>query len=167
MLQLAGDVSDPPSQKAAFTFLSKSVGVWGQPLPDGTAGEIEPGSQGVPGFERFVYENVVPTAFAVLSLPELNIKDGQVLVVRKFLFIYLWMTSNTSLQVLQEIAGLLQTIGKVRGQEAYTFFVSVFLPAQNWPTETALEFTTKIRDLDSKQFRKYFAELVRGSRSGS
>lgn len=82
MLQLAGDVSDPQSQKAAFTFLGKSVGVWGQPLPDGTAGET--GSQGVPGFERFVYENVVPTAFAVLSLPELNIKDGQVLVVRKF-----------------------------------------------------------------------------------
>ncbi|KAH9002895.1 ARM repeat-containing protein [Lactarius hatsudake] len=149
MLQLAGDVSDPQSQKAAFTFLSKSVGVWGQPLSDGATGEIEPGSQGVPGFERFIYESVVPTAFAVLSLPELNIKDGQVLVV------------------LQEIAGLLQTVGKVRGQEAFTFFVSVFLPAQNWPTETALEFTTKIRDLDSKQFRKYFAELVRASRSGS
>ncbi|KAF8256815.1 hypothetical protein EI94DRAFT_1762683 [Lactarius quietus] len=110
MLQLAGDVSDPQSQRAAFSFLSKSVGVWGQPLPD---------------------------------------RDGQVLVV------------------LQEIAGLLQTIGKVRGEEAYTFFVSVFLPAQNWPAETALEFTTKIRDLDSKQFRKYFAELVRTSRSGS
>ncbi|KAH9031084.1 ARM repeat-containing protein [Lactarius hengduanensis] len=149
MLQLAGDVSDPQSQRAAFTFLSKSVGVWGQPLSDGATGEIEPGSQGVPGFERFIYESVVPTAFAVLSLPELNIKDGQVLVV------------------LQEIAGLLQTVGKVRGQEAFTFFVSVFLPAQNWPTETALEFTTKIRDLDSKQFRKYFAELVRASRSGS
>ena len=84
MLQLAGDVSDPQSQKAAFTFLSKSVGVWGQ--LDGATGEIEPGSQGIPGFERFVYENVVPTAFAVLSLPELNIKDGQVLVVRKLLF---------------------------------------------------------------------------------
>jgi len=166
MLQLAGDVSDPQSQRAAFTFLSKSVGVWGQPLPDGNTGEIEPGSQGVPGFERFVYENVVPTAFGVLSLPELNIKDGQVLVVRKFRF-FLWMTPNVSPQVLQEIAGLLQTIGKVRGQEAYTFFVSVFLPAQNWPAETALEFTTKIRDLDSKQFRKYFAELVRTSRSGS
>jgi exportin-T len=80
---------------------------------------------------------------------------------------FLWPTSNVSPQVLQEIAGLLQIIGKVRGQEAYSFFVSVFLPAQNWPAETALEFATKIRDLDSKQFRKYFAELVRASRSGS
>jgi exportin-T len=61
----------------------------------------------------------------------------------------------------------MQTIAKVRGQEAYTFFVTVFLPSQNWPTETALEFTTRMRDLDSKQFRKYFADFVRASRSGS
>jgi hypothetical protein len=81
MLQLAGDGSDTQSQRAAFAFLSKSVSVWGQPPSDATNGEVVPGSQGVPGFERFVYENVVPTAFAVLSLPDLNIKDGQVLVV--------------------------------------------------------------------------------------
>jgi exportin-T len=82
MLQLAGDGSDTQSQKAAFTFLGKGVGVWGQPSSDATNGDIVPVSQGVPGFERFVYENVVPTAFAVLSQPELNIKDGQVTVVR-------------------------------------------------------------------------------------
>ncbi len=82
MLQLAGNSSDTQSQKAAFAFLSKSVSVWGQLPSDVPNGEIVPPSQGVPGFERFVYENVVPTAFAVLSLPDLNIKDGQVLVVR-------------------------------------------------------------------------------------
>jgi exportin-T len=84
MLQLSGDVSDSQSQRAALAFLSKSVNIWGQPLPAAANGEIVPG---VPGFERFVYENVVPTAFAVLSLPELNIKDGQVLVVRLILFL--------------------------------------------------------------------------------
>lgn len=82
MLQLASDGSDTQSQRAAFGFLSKSVGVWGRPSSDATNGEVITGSQGVPGFERFVYDNVVPTAFAVLSQPELNIKDGQVLVVR-------------------------------------------------------------------------------------
>lgn len=81
MLQLAGDGSDTQSQRAAFTFLSKSVSVWGQLPSDATNGELVPGPQGVPGFEHFVYENVVPTAFAVLSLPNLNIKDGQVIVV--------------------------------------------------------------------------------------
>ena len=81
MLQLAGDGSDTQSQRASFAFLSKSVSVWGQLPSDTTNGEIVAGSQGVPGFERFVYENVVPTAFGVLSLPDLNIKDGQVIVV--------------------------------------------------------------------------------------
>jgi exportin-T len=78
MLQLAGDTSDTQSQRVAFGFLSKSISVWGQPLSDATNGEVTPS---VPGFERFVYEGIVPTAFAVLSLPDLNIKDGQVIVV--------------------------------------------------------------------------------------
>lgn len=81
MLQLAGDASDTQSQRGAFGFLSKSVSVWGQPLSDAANGEVVPSPQGVPGFERFIYEGVVPTAFAVLSLPELNVKDGQVIVV--------------------------------------------------------------------------------------
>jgi len=81
MLQLAGDTSDTQSQRVAFGFLSKSVGIWGQPLSDVTDGEVVPSPQGVPGFERFIYEGVVPTAFAVLSQPELNVKDGQVIVV--------------------------------------------------------------------------------------
>ncbi|THH14212.1 hypothetical protein EW146_g6092 [Bondarzewia mesenterica] len=147
MLQLAGDVSDPISEKAAFIFLGRSVSVWGQPSTANGDSAVE--SRRLPGFERFVYENVVPAAFRVLSLPELNIKDGQILVV------------------LHEIANLLQIIGKTRGQEAYEFFVSVFLPAQNWPPDTAIEFTTKLRDLDNKSFRKYFSDFVRASRSGS
>ncbi len=166
MLQLSGDGSDTQSQRAAFAFLSKSVTVWGQPS-DAANGEVVPGSQGVPGFECFVYENVVPTSFAVLSLPDLNIKDGQVIVVRVTALLLLLRSLTSVFQVLQEIAGLLQTIGKVRGEEAYKFFVSVYLPAQNWPAETALEFTTRMRDLDSRQFRKYFADFVRASRSGS
>jgi exportin-T len=70
-------------------------------------------------------------------------------------------------QVLHEMANLLQAIGKVRGIEAYNYLLSVFLPAQNWPNETALEFTTKLRDLEGKNFRKYFTDVVRASRTGS
>ncbi|KAI0313753.1 ARM repeat-containing protein, partial [Amylostereum chailletii] len=141
MLQLAGDISDPLSQKAGLMFLSRSVSVWGQPASDILAGSDASATQGLPGFERFIYESVVPLAFRVLSLPDLNIKDGQVLVV------------------LHEIASLLQNIGRTRGQEAYEFFVSVYLPSQNWPADTAMDFTTKMRDLDTKQFRKYFADF--------
>jgi len=82
MMRLAGDLSDPYSQKAAFLFLTRSVGTWGQPVPGSSAngdGQLE--SEGLPGFDRFIYENVVPLAFRVLSTPEFNIKDGQVIVV--------------------------------------------------------------------------------------
>ncbi|KAF9237674.1 armadillo-type protein [Melanogaster broomeanus] len=146
MCQIAQDTSDTNSQKSAFSFFGRCVQVWGnlQPLsPGGNA----PRPQALPGFERFVYERLVPAAFAVLSSPQFNPKDGQMLMV------------------LLEIANFLQVVRKTRGTEAHEFFVTVFLPSQNWPPDTALEFTTKLRDLDNKSFRKYFSEFVRVSRS--
>ncbi|KAF5382216.1 hypothetical protein D9615_004331 [Tricholomella constricta] len=142
----AEDVSDPPSQKVALTFLNKGVCVWGQPSRDDAQSEA---ARGLPGFERFIYERLVPTAFRVPSSKDFNIKDGQMMVV------------------LHEIANLLQTVCQTRGPEAYDYFLSAFLPSQNWPPETALEFTTKLRDLDAKNFRKYFTDFVRASSSSS
>ncbi|KAI6099576.1 hypothetical protein F5141DRAFT_963807, partial [Pisolithus sp. B1] len=101
----------------------------------------------LPGFERFVYERLVPTAFAVLSSPQFNPKDGQMLMV------------------MLEIANFLQVVYSTRKTEAHEFFVSVFLPSQGWPPHTAMEFASKLRDLDNKGFRKYFTEFVRLSRS--
>ncbi|OAX43155.1 ARM repeat-containing protein [Rhizopogon vinicolor AM-OR11-026] len=141
MSRLAEDISDSSGQKSAFAFLSRCVQVWCQPAADGQA------AQGLPGFERFVYERLVPTAFVVLSSPQFNIKDGQMMVV------------------LLEIGNFLQIVCKTRGQEAQEFFLSAFLPSQGWPPDTAMEFTGKLRDLDNKAFRKYFADFVRSSRS--
>lgn len=141
MQRLVEDVQDPGSQKVAVVFLSRCVVFWGQP--------DLPANQSLPGFERFIYERLVPTAFHVPSLPNFNLKDGQVTVV------------------LHEIANLLQTICRTRGTEAYNFFLSVFLPSQNWPSETALDFTKKMRDLDGRSFRKYFTDLIRSSRAPS
>jgi exportin-T len=75
MSSLAEDISDPSGQKSAFAFLSRCVQVWCQPAADGQV------AQGLPGFERFIYERLVPTAFVVLSSPQFNIKDGQMMVV--------------------------------------------------------------------------------------
>jgi exportin-T len=82
MLELAEDVLDPQCQKVAFTFLNRSVSNWGQPVNEQVAnnGDVTSVSS-VPGYERFIYDNIVPSAFRVLSSPQLNIKDGQVLVV--------------------------------------------------------------------------------------
>ncbi|KAJ3517935.1 hypothetical protein NLJ89_g183 [Agrocybe chaxingu] len=149
MQQLAEDVLDPACEKVALTFLSRCVTVWGHPAgaPTATNGQDAGGS--LPGFERFIYERLIPTAFRVPSLPNFNFKDGQLVVV------------------LHEIANLLQTICKIRGTEAYTFFINVFLPSQNWPPDMAADFTTKLRDLDGKNFRKYFTDLIRSSRASS
>jgi exportin-T len=84
MQDLAEDILDPQSQKAAFVFLRHCVTIWGQPL-DSTSptsnGTAEPQSQGLPGFAHFIYEQLIPAVFKVPSLPQFNIKDGQALVV--------------------------------------------------------------------------------------
>lgn len=76
MLVLAEDASDPSSQKAAFVFFNKCVTCWGKPIV-----ENAPAQEGMPGFDRFIYERVVPLAFRVPSSPNFNLKDGQVIVV--------------------------------------------------------------------------------------
>lgn len=165
MLQLVEDVSDPASQKAALAFFGRCVQVWGQPV----GGQAQNGSEtgaSLPGFERFIYEQLVPTAFGVMALPNFNPKDGQMMVVRYGLLLHLRHTL-TIVQVVHEVANLLQTICKTRGPESYNYFVSVFLPSKGWPSETALDFTTKLRDLDGKAFRKYFTDLIRASRTSS
>lgn len=76
MLGLAEDTSDPSSQKAAFAFLNKCVTCWGKPIV-----ENAPDQEGLPGFDRFIYERIVPLAFRVPSSQNFNLKDGQVVVV--------------------------------------------------------------------------------------
>ena len=82
MQAIAEDLSDITSEKGAFQFLSRCVTVWAQPpAPLISNGSAQP-STGLPGFERFVYERLVPSAFSVLSSPQFNIKDGQASLVR-------------------------------------------------------------------------------------
>lgn len=75
MQQLIEDVSDPGSQKVAVIFLSRCVTAWGRESNE---------NESLPGFDRFIYERLVPTAFRVPSLPGFNPKDGQMMVVSPF-----------------------------------------------------------------------------------
>jgi exportin-T len=70
-------------------------------------------------------------------------------------------------KVLHEIANLLQTVVKVREHEAQTYFATAFLPSKGWPSNAAIDFSTKLRELDPKSFRKYFTDLIRESRASS
>ena len=69
------------------------------------------------------------------------------------------------IQVCHEIANFLQIVAKARGEEALQFLSSVFLPSQGCPPETAVDFVTKLRDLDQRGFRKYFTDFIRASKS--
>ncbi|KAH7913226.1 armadillo-type protein [Hygrophoropsis aurantiaca] len=146
MRRFAEEVSDPGSQKTAFAFFGRCVHVWCQPASE-TPGSTGQESQALPGFEQYIYNRLLPVAFSVLSSPQFNIKDPQMSMV------------------LNEIGSFLQTVMKTRGQECSNFFISVFLPSQNWPQDMAVDFTSKLRELDNKAFRKYFTEFVRASRS--
>ncbi|GJJ08694.1 hypothetical protein Clacol_002913 [Clathrus columnatus] len=146
IVQISQDFSDNNGQKLAFNFLSRAVTAWAQPITH-TNGIVNGGLGQLPGFERFMYEQLVPVAFKVPSAPEFNVKDGQMMVL------------------CHEIGGLLQLICKTRGQEAFDYLVNVFLPSQNCPPDVALDFATKIRDMDAKAFKKFFTDFVRISRS--
>jgi exportin-T len=90
MLSIAEDISDPSSEKAAFVFLGRCVQAWGQIDPTSSvAGHTpQPEMQGtLPGFDQFIYQRLIPTAFRVPSLPAFNIKDGQMVSVRSFFFL--------------------------------------------------------------------------------
>lgn len=82
LLRVAEDTSDPTSERTAFAFLGRCVNIWGQPNPPAMNGMNGDGHADVlPGFDRFIYERLVPLAFSVPSSPTFNIKDGQMLVV--------------------------------------------------------------------------------------
>ena len=74
MERLVVDLTDPAGQRSTLQFLARCVNAWAVTSPDG--------DQPLPGFERFVYERLIPATFRVLSLPEFNTKDGQIMLVR-------------------------------------------------------------------------------------
>lgn len=80
-VQIAQDFSDNNGQKLAFSLLSRTITVWGQPGPRSN-GTLNEDSTQIPGFDRFVYEQLVPVTFQVPSSPQFNVKDGQMMVVR-------------------------------------------------------------------------------------
>lgn len=87
IVQISQDFSDNNGQKLAFNFLSRAVSVWAEPVTQ-TNGTMNGHSNQLPGFERFMYEQLIPAAFKVPSAPEFNVKDGQMMVVGVILTIF-------------------------------------------------------------------------------
>lgn len=107
MQSLAENLADPSSQRAAFTFLGRCVSIWGQLGPAGDASNGNGESSSLPGFERFVYERLVPVAFGVLSSPQFTLKDPQMMAVS--IVPLLWSTSYSRLFVDYRLSTKLPT----------------------------------------------------------
>lgn len=83
-LRFVEDHSDPLVQKAALMFLNRAVSVWVRPVSTTANGQ---GSEdtSVPGFERFMYESILPSVFTIPSAPGLNPKDGATTTASTFI----------------------------------------------------------------------------------
>ncbi|KZT36068.1 ARM repeat-containing protein [Sistotremastrum suecicum HHB10207 ss-3] len=147
VLSIAEDITDLASEKAALSLISRFISAWAvnpgtyywenPPAPETLTGD------GVPGFENWVYSNVVPMIFNVPSLPSFNIKDGG------------------AITVMYELGGLLHTICKVRGRESLVFLQNTFFPSIQAPEHISRDLLEKIQLHDNKAFKKYFAEFIK------
>lgn len=89
VLGVAGDCSDPPSQKVAWTLLARFTTHFGKTPEQFEASAAErsaaslPAEQyhPIPGYEGFIYEHLISLAFELPNQPGFNIKDGQSLAV--------------------------------------------------------------------------------------
>lgn len=90
VLSVAGDPSDSPAQRIAWTLLARFTTHFGKTKEQFDAAAAErAGSDlpaetfhSIPGYEQFVYEAVIPLAFEVPNHPRYNIKDGQAFQAR-------------------------------------------------------------------------------------
>lgn len=90
VLGIAGDFSDPPSQKVAWTVLARFTTHFGKTPAQFEASAAERAAAQLPpeeyhpfpGYEGFIYDRLIPLAFELPNQPGFNIKDGQSLQVR-------------------------------------------------------------------------------------
>ncbi|KAH7106341.1 ARM repeat-containing protein [Auriculariales sp. MPI-PUGE-AT-0066] len=148
-LRTAQNALEPGTARLATDFLQACVIVWA--VPSGAAVANGPGTpqfaaSTLPGFETFLYKQLVPLPFEIASSPSCNPLDGQTVVL------------------LNSLADFLKTVHRVRGQEVLDYLTTVYLPAQNCPVDVAMGFTSAITGGDVKAFRRYFVDFVKSLR---
>ncbi|KAL1411126.1 pre-tRNA nuclear export protein [Vanrija albida] len=174
LVALAEDSSDPAAQRQAWNFLAKSIIAWGTSAAAATEPSVfadsamshlsqkvasgqavatnqhaipkdQRAAQALPGYETFVYQRLIPAAFAVPAAATFNIKAG--------------------LPVLYDIAIVIRNMLQARGQEGVDFLLNDMLPKLQCPPEMAQQFVNSLRTQQSKDFRKTFADFIKVMRS--
>lgn len=174
LLALAQDGTDVMSQRLAWSFFAKSEIAWGtshaastepsvfaetaasnfsQKVAAGLANATnqhiiskeQRAAQSLPGYETFIYQSLIPTAFAVPADSKFNMRSGQ--------------------PVLAEISVVLRNLLHARGQEGIDYLLGDLLPKLQCPPEIAQQLVQQLRTQQSKDFRKTFTEFIKYMRS--
>lgn len=174
LLALSRDCSDVMSQRLAWSFLAKSEIAWGtsqaaasEPsvfaetaasnfsqkvaagLVSATNQHVIPkaqrAAQALPGYETFIYQSLIPTAFSVPADSKFNMRTGQ--------------------PVLAEISIVLRNLLHARGQEGIDYLLTDLLPKLQCPPEMAQQLVQHLQSQQSKDFRKTFTEFIKAMRS--
>ena len=124
---------DPMAQRTAVSILHRLVAAWSPPPP---------------GFDRFIYETLVPLVFEAPAKDGFDFGDAQAQIV------------------LGEISTLLKTIQAKRGDELDNYLLSVYFPNLNCPADLAHDFVSNLKARDAKQFKKYLEGFIIRSRGG-
>ncbi|KAG0283897.1 pre-tRNA nuclear export protein, partial [Dissophora globulifera] len=91
--------------------------------------------------------HIVRITFEVPMKASFDLQDGQ------------------SMLVLGEIAGLQKAMAVKQGDVFLTYLSQVYLPSIHCPADLAQEYVQALRQLDAKQFKKYFHAFIQKSRS--
>lgn len=120
---------EPSTQRAAIGVLTRLIGLWGR-------------DAAFAGFERFLYDAVLPLVFQVPSKPSFDATDAQAQLV------------------LSELSTMLKALYQARGDEFIQFLTSVYLPGVACPPELALELTQNIQSLEAKPLKRYLEAFI-------
>lgn len=131
VLHFAKDNSDPTTQKMSFGVFLKMVNAW---------------ANNNPGFDVFVYNELIPITFSVPMSAAFNLSDGQ------------------SILVFGEITSIQKAMYIKQGAKFIEYMKAVYFPSIQCPPETAETYCQAVQQYDNKQFKKYFQ--VKGKKKG-
>ncbi|CDS03104.1 hypothetical protein LRAMOSA00506 [Lichtheimia ramosa] len=134
ILHFAKDNNDPATQKMAFGVLLKMVTAWGA-------------NGATPGFNQFVYNEIVPATFTVPMQATFNLSDGQ------------------STLVFGELTSIQKMLYEKQGNEFLEYISNVFLPSIQCPPETASSYCQALQQCDARAFKKYFQTFIQEAKS--
>ncbi|KAJ3325466.1 pre-tRNA nuclear export protein [Boothiomyces sp. JEL0866] len=141
--------SDLPAQKLAVSLLTKMIYCWGG-LGNTINEQPEEKKKGanlkvrdplkrdpLPGFDAFIYEQIIPTSFSIPMKSGFNLNDGQ------------------SVVLLGELSQLFKTALQVLGVQFLEYLSTTFFPSIACNPTLSNQFITALEQLDKKNFKKY------------